>query len=313
MNDLGPGNGIMEVENAGPVSITLKIRDIPAPLRHTTGITLYQNSDRIDIQNEITQNFGAQGDNPPAWAFSFNLDSPDIWHEEVGDIIRAKLEPTGHYAKNHARYDWLTLNHFVDITSGSQGVTLANSDCLFMKTGNSTLTFLDSTTPQISVLAGGQIDGAKLGILNQGGDRYFLQRFALRTHGTYDQTQAMRFGLEHQNPLVTGAVRGSSPAFQETSFSLLTISDPNVILWALKPAEEGVTQGGVTVRIWNMSPAKSDFTVTMKEWNLAGAKKATHIETPIGDARVSRQKLLGAVAGNAMETYLLKLTASKSQ
>jgi alpha-mannosidase len=290
------------------VSVTLKVRDVPTPLKHTTRITLYNHSNRIDIQNEITQNFSSQGDAPPVWAFSFNLDSPDIWHEEVGDVIRTKLEPIGHYARNHARYDWLTLNHFADISSGQRGVTLANSDCLFLKTGGSTLASLDSATPQINVLVGGQIDGAKLGILNQGGDSYFLQRFALQTHGAYSQAQAMRFGLEHQNPLVTGLVRGTADSFDEKSFSLLSISDPNVLLWSLKPAEDGVTQAGIALRVWNQSDASSNFEVAWKRCKIVAAKRATHIETPTGDDKVDRNLLLGTAAGHALETYLLQIS-----
>ena len=263
INDLGPGSGIIEVENAGVVSATLKVKDVPTPLMHTTRITLYRNSDRIDIRNEITQNFGSLGDNPQTWTFSFNLNPPDIWHEEVGDVIRAKLQPDGHYSGNHARYDWLTLNHFADMSSGSKGVTLANADCLFMKTGKSSLTLLDTTTPQINIMVGGQVDGSRLGIYNQGGDSHFLQRFAIRTHSAYDQAAAMKFGLEHQNPLVAGPVTGNSASYPDKSYSLLRISDPNLLLWAVKPAEDGIANAGITLRVWNMSDSTSNFTAKM--------------------------------------------------
>jgi alpha-mannosidase len=309
INDLGTGRGAIEVENAGIVSATLRVRNVPSPLMHTTRVTLYRHSDRIDIRNEITQNFGSVGDDPPSWAFSFNLSAPDLWHEEVGEVIRAKLQPGGHYAGDHARYDWLTLNHFADISSGAVGVTLANADCLFMKRGNSTLTSLDTTTPQINVMVGGQVDGSKLGIYNQGGGSYFLQRFALRTHGAFNQTSAMQFGLEHQNPLVTGPVTGASASFNEKSYSLLALSDPNVLMWALKPAEDGISNAGVALRVWNMSGAESNFTVRLAGCIVASAKQATHIETPTGDAQVSDRALVATVAGHAMETYLLKPVA----
>jgi len=41
---------------------------------------------------------------------------------------------------------------------------------------------------------------------------------------------------------VTGLITGGG-ALPEKSFSLLKISNPNMLLWALKPAEEGVTNG----------------------------------------------------------------------
>ena len=75
INDLGEGTGSLEVENRGPVSVTLKATS-SAVLSHTTRITLLRDSRRIDIRNEITQNFPSIGDHPPRWAFSFDLDAP---------------------------------------------------------------------------------------------------------------------------------------------------------------------------------------------------------------------------------------------
>ena len=64
INDLGAGSGNLEVENVGPVSVTLKATS-PAVLSHTTRITLLKDSRRIEIRNEITQNFHSVGDSPP--------------------------------------------------------------------------------------------------------------------------------------------------------------------------------------------------------------------------------------------------------
>jgi alpha-mannosidase len=126
------GNAI-EVENSGPVSVTLKcVSNAGRP--HTTRITLYRDSDRVEIRNEITENFS----DVRRWAFSFNLASPDVHTEEVGAIIRTKTKSHGgDYADTHARYDYLTLNHFADIADGAngRGVTLANADCAFAQLG----------------------------------------------------------------------------------------------------------------------------------------------------------------------------------
>ena len=208
LNDLG-GNrtGNIIIENTGPVSTTLRA-DSVSPLQHTTRVTLFANSNRVEVSNAITQNFG----NLNTWSYSFDINSPDVWHEEVGAVIRGKLLANGgHYSPRNARYDWLTMNHFADISDGAAnnfGVTVSNADDFFMKLGASTSSNLDTTTPQINVLAGGQIDGSSLGILNQGGDSYFTQRFALQTHGAFGQTAAMKFALEHQNPLVATFVDG---------------------------------------------------------------------------------------------------------
>ena len=120
INDLGDGQGVIEIEQDGPLSSTLIIHS-SAPLKHITRITLYHQIDRISIRNEITENFSSEGDFPPQWAFSFDIHSPDIWHEEIGAVIRARLlDNGGHYSPVHARYDWLTLNHFADINDSDR-------------------------------------------------------------------------------------------------------------------------------------------------------------------------------------------------
>ena len=91
---------------------------------------MFNGSRRIEIRNDITQNFDATN----TWGFGFELTSPDVWHEEVGAVIRAKLTSNGgHYSPRNARYDWLTMNHFADMTGSGVGVTLSNADCSFMQ------------------------------------------------------------------------------------------------------------------------------------------------------------------------------------
>jgi alpha-mannosidase len=302
INDLNStDSGNRTVENAGPVSTTL-LATVSGSLNRTTRITLFRGLRRIDIRNDINQNF----DSTFTWGFGFNLDSPDVWHEEIGAVIRAKLlSQGGHYSDraNNSRYDWLTLNHFADMGSGGVGVTLSNADCCFMKLGNSTANTLDTDTPQISVLVGGRVVNGNNGLPNQGGDTHFLQRFALQTHDAYDPVAAMKFALEHQNPLVTGVVTGGG-AYPETSYSLVTISDPNVLLWALKPAEDGISWG-VTARVWNLSTSPTSFSLGLSSGPIFYAWHTTHIETPLESAIVANGALSADIAANQLKTFRL--------
>lgn len=298
------GSAIL-VENSGPVSVTLKCAS-SAGRQHTTRITLYRDSDRVELRNEITENFA----DVRHWAFSFKLPAPDVHTEEVGAVIRAKTQADGgDYADTHARYDYLTLNHFADITDGAnaRGVTLANADCAFVRLGRSTPDALDTATAQLNVLAGGQVDGAWLGIRKQNGATYFLQRFALRPHGAYDPVAAMKFGLEQQNPLVTGAVLGTGHSpYPATTYSLLNSSHPGVLLWALKPHDDGIACG-VIARLWNVSAAAATTELTLAP-GLAGAHRTTHIETDLEALPLTATGALSAtLARQQMQTYLLKL------
>jgi len=305
LNDLAPndaaGNSVV-VANAGPVSVTLRCVS-KAGLDHTTAITVYRDSDRVDIENRITANFA----DVRHWAFSGNFAEPDVHAEEVGAIIHAKLRSRGgDYADSHARYDYLTLNHFADMTDGAgvAGLTISNRDCSFAKLGKSTPAALDTITAQLNVLAGGQIDGPGLGIPSQNGATEFLQRFALRPHGAYDPVAAMRFALEHQNPLVAAPVigDGTSP-YPATTYSLLTISNPGVLLWALKPAEEGI-EAGIIARVWNLAPTSGNYTVSFAP-GLSEARRVTHIETNLGVLPVADGRVSSPIAAAQLQTLRL--------
>jgi alpha-mannosidase len=307
LNDLG-GNrgGRIVVENVGPVSVTLRAES-SSPLEHVTRVTMYRNSSRVDVVNEIKQNFT----DVRTWAYSFDINSPDVWHEEVGAVIRGKLLANGgHYSPKNARYDWLTMNHFADITDGggSFGVTLSNADAYFMKLGSSGVSSLDTATPQFNVLAGGRIDGPGLGIANQGGDIYFMQRFSLQPHGAFNQTSAMKFSLEHQNPFVTGMIEGlgtQTRQYPANNFSFVTISDPNVLLWALKPAEDGISRG-IVARVWNQGNSAVNYSLGLSR-AITSAERLTHIETAIDPATVSGGQLNASINQQQIQTHLLKV------
>ncbi|MBZ0287462.1 MAG: hypothetical protein K8I30_07595, partial [Anaerolineae bacterium] len=315
VNDFGTHGGTtsLSVVDAGPVSVTLMAVVTGSTYVDITAyITLFRDSSRIDIRNYITENFGSL----QTWSFGFNLSAPDLWHEEVGAIIRARRADgtanAGHYAMSHARYDWLTLNHFADMTgTGPFGVTLSNWDCQYVNLGNSSPTSLDIVTPRLQVLAGGQVDGGQWGIRNQGLDALFLQRFALQTHGAYDPAAAMRFSLEHQNPLVAGEVTGGNQ-YPETNFSLLSTSNPNVLLWALKPADDGIGEGVIT-RWWNVTNANQNLAFSLPGAPITSAEKVSHIETPQGAATVNAGVLQSAFAPQQMQTFLLQVSNASSQ
>jgi alpha-mannosidase len=300
LNDLGSASGSLRLENAGPVSVTL-VATSSGPLAHTTRVSLMRGSDRVAIQNEVTQNFGGT----QYWRFNINVTNPTVRHEEVGAILTARLTTNGgDYAPRNARYDGLTLNHFADMSGAEDvGLTISNADAYFMTLGSSTPNLLDTTTSRISVMLGSSLRPSNP-ILNQAGDSYFMQRFALQTHGSYDQASAMRFALEHQSPPTIGLVSGGSGnPYPETSYSYLSISDPNVLLWALKPSDEGISEG-VVARVWNLAPSAKTFTINLSQ-PIGAAKRITHIETDIADATVQGGALASSVAQQQLLSFRL--------
>lgn len=283
LNDLGSGDvdsgKPIEVENAGPVSVTLKANS-NYPIEHTVRVTLFANSPRIEIENSIDANFG----DVKTWAFSFDLNNPTTRHEELGAVITVKTENSGgHYASQNARYDWQTFNHFANLSEADYGVTISNLDCSFFKLGRSSVYTLDENASQISALAGGRVDkkwedGGYLGFPNQNGETCFHYHFALSTHqSAFDAVESMKFSLEHQNPLITGEVTGSKSAYKHDEYSLLSVSDSSVLLWSVKPSEEGIDDGVIT-RFWNF---KNEHVNTVVNFStpIKRAWQTTHIET----------------------------------
>lgn len=305
INDPGPGSGTIEAENTGNVSASLRIKS-SSPLVHETVVTLYRDSSRIDIRNEIRQNFsGLQ-----TWDFNVNLDDPLLRHEEIGAVLLARRTTDGgHYSPKAARTDWLTLNHFADLSAGETGLTVSSPDLSFVRRGASTPTFLDTRTPRISILAGGQADGPGLGIPNQGGDSFFLQRFALETHGAFDAVEAMRFALEHQNPLTAGEVTGGTK-YPAAAFSLLTPTAPGVFVWAVKPAEN-TARGGIVVRLWNQTAAETSFSLGFNGFEILNASRTSLIETPLETASFLGSLLSGTVPGFGWRAYHLELNGDE--
>ncbi|MFD2934775.1 glycosyl hydrolase-related protein [Spirosoma flavum] len=315
------------VENAGSVSVTLKAVS-PVPVPHTVRVTLFTNSrtrtggpagpPRIEIEDSIQANFK----DVKTWAFSFNLNNPTTHHEELGAILTAKKETRGgHYAAQNARLDWQTFNHFADMSEKrgadqAYGVTLSNIDCSFFKLGKSTVDSLWEQSSQLNALAGGQIDTKRedkgvLGIPGQNGQTSFLYKFALTTHSTdFEPVAAMKFSLEHQNPLVAGAITGETDMYPSKTFSLLNIGNPTrsgdaVLLWSLKPSEDGINEG-LIARLWNVAnkPAIPTLTTTLP---IRQAWQTTHIETNERVLKPVGKQVQVRFAPNQLNTYRLQL------
>lgn len=301
LNDLGVGNGPVVLESTGPVSTTLSVTAAGAPA-HRTRVTLYAGVDRVEIENTITQNFS----DPLMYASAFELTGATLRHEEVGMIARvARAAQGGDYADENARTDYLTFGHFADFSLASRGVTLSNADGSFFQAGNSTTDELDSTTPSLAAVVGMRIDVDHRGIPNQGGDSQFLNRFALRRHGAFDGPAAMRFALEHQNPLVparlTGGAAGPLPG---GTFSFVSLPSADLVLWALKPAEEGIG-AGIVARVWNLAEGQRTLQLSLPLEPQFAATRTTHVETDLAPASVVGGALTDVLARQEMRTYRL--------
>jgi len=281
LHDIGSGSGSAVLDHSGPVSTTVHV-DAGGSPSHSSYLTVFHNEiHRVEMEGQVTENFGGKVE----VEYSFDLPNFVARHEEVGQISTiARKSDGGDYSDDKARLDYLTFNHFVDFSNEERGVTISNRDASYFKMGNSTYTNLDTSTPSLRAVVGMQVDGQSLGILNQGGDSFFRNRFALHPHGQYDQTEAMRFSLEHQNPLVATRVTGGELApLPSDRKSVVGVGNRDVIVWALKPAEEGMETGGAIARLWNVSDELTGAAFSMPGFPFIAAKETSHIETDEND------------------------------
>ncbi len=87
----------------------------------------------------------------------------------------------------------------------------------------------------------------------------------------------MKFAMEHQNVLTTGMVTGNKSVNAPPSFSLVNVSNPDVLLWSIKPSEEGITNG-LIIRLWNVKNDGGQASVKLY-MPVSSAWQTTHIET----------------------------------
>jgi alpha-mannosidase len=301
-NDLGSAiqdsSGQITMIDEGGVSITIQCES-SSPIKHISKITVFKSIPRIDIQNEIHQNFGT----PQHYTYSFNIDNPTMWHEEIGAIIKAKTASEGgHYADTNARYDYLTSNHFANVSNKDFGLTVSNLNCLFLKLGESTAKKLDSRSSQLRFLAGGQIDkDLNLGIIDQDGDSLFHHSLSLIPHsGPYNQNASMKKAMEHQNPFVTASL-SEGKKYPEKQHSFLKVNNSNLILWTLKPGEDN----GTVVRFWNMNNHSVDAMLNFdKKPTLAEA--VTHVETPVKQLSILKDAVKCSFSKQELCTFKIK-------
>ena len=129
------------------------------------------------------------------------------------------------------------------------------------------------------------------------------QRFALSAHNKFNQTESMRFALEHQNPPISGWLRQGS-GFPEQTDSLLGVTNPKLLLWSLKVAEDGAEKGIVT-RFWNLSDQPEEYQVQLKS-AMRGAWTTTHTERDLAALPVLGNGVNAKAAAHQIQTLRLE-------
>jgi alpha-mannosidase len=94
----------------------------------------------------------------------------------------------------------------------------------------------------------------------------------------------------------------------DKSYSLLGNSNPDVLLWALKPAEDGA-ESGLIARFWSPGDKAQAFTLSL-DGGIASAARTTHIETDLAPLPVAGGRVQGQAAPTQIVTLRLVPSAS---
>ena len=274
------GTGSLSSENVGPVSATVKVT-ITGRMVY---VTLFRDTDRVNIENVIS---ASQTGTVRGFSYTFADSGSGLdWRfEELGAVAKPGLTGNGGNFLYGTRADYMQPNSFVGGTRGAGGYTyyMSNLESQAVKFGSSTASAFSLPTKTIQLVTTG--DPAGGGITNQADETSFTFKYALRGDtATFSGATAMRFALQAQNPLRALALPQSQSGTRYNSStysaSLVRLSDPDLIVTALKPVEEEYR--GLMLRLWNPTTSSKSASIT---WDTAAIpadmSEMTGIETNI--------------------------------
>ena len=281
------------------------VRSITGPPSRTVRVTLFAGVDRIEIDNDITSSSTALR----TYRFAANLSSPaDPLRGSRRDRAARAGRQTGDFLPG-TRADYMTLNHFVDSRRGEHVPRYALELGRLRDAGRQQHDDRASTLPTstVRVLATGNPAASQ--ITDQGGDAAFRTQFALfGASGAYSGPQAMRDSLAHQNPLRPIALaRNQAGALTAATTSFLSVSSPNVVVTAVKPAEEG--DRGIIARVWELAGSATNLTLDASAFGPSAGFATTLIETDLGSLPMVGGSVTTNIGANEMKTFRFPLAA----
>lgn len=266
------GAATIEIGRTGPVSGSLIVRtQAPGCPQITQEVILYSGIKRIDIANRVLK------DSTPLletfFAFPFAYDKPGFKYEGPLSVIEPLVDQ---FPGSNTEY--YSVQHWADVTDGKTGVTLTSVDAPMMQFGGMWPLYVSQAhhgfTPPNFDHPFHTAKDVKKGhiysfvLLNnyrtnfsptQVGDLLF--RYSITSHpGGWEKSDACRFGYSASLPLISATVEGKCDAGLPASPTFCEIDQPNILLLALKRAEDG---HGLIVRVLETKGRDTDVAVTL--------------------------------------------------
>jgi alpha-mannosidase len=259
----------------GPVASSLVLRSKAKPCPEIQQeIVLYENVKRIDIVNRLKKDETCE---PEALYFAFPF------HVEGGkfrfEIADGTMSPETEQLPGTTR-DWQAIQHWVEIAGPKQSVVWSPIEAPLVEFGDINtgkwLKKLDLTNTSLYSYAMNNYWMTNFKA-SQGGA--FVFRYAITSRsGGADLLQSSRFGWEVHTPFAAAWLpeknKGSLP---EPAASFFSVDKPNVIIQAIKQAEDG---DGIVVRLREIAGIEAQVKIASP---LFKSDTVTYTATDIGE------------------------------
>jgi hypothetical protein len=253
------GHTLADIEihpvNCGAIQASLLITGRALRCSAESIITLYRDLDKIVIRNRLEKEPSCERQEL-YYLFPFNVPDRQYHYDCAGSILVPGLQRLGGDHIDGAGLEVYSTRNFIDVSNADYGVTLVPHDSYLFQLGKPTYDLMpDGPEPgNATVWALVLTNHAYAEILrDQGGNKSFSFCFSLTSHsGGFDAVQALRFGWGENNPLLCGTPQTVLPeGFPDGQVPILECGPDNVVITALKPAEDG--DGSMILRLWEIS------------------------------------------------------------
>jgi alpha-mannosidase len=281
-----PGSDLKGLQRNGPVRVSIKERgpliaslliesDAPGCRKLTREIRLHAPLNYVEIINTVDKE-PVRTKEGVHFGFGFNVPDATVRMDVPWGVVRPETDQIPGACKN-----WFTVQRWVDISNKDYGVTWATPDAPLVEVGGITANligslsdpkvWMDHIQPSATIYSWAMNNHWHTNYrADQEGPTVF--RYFIFPHEQFNQNQAAIRGLQCSQPLIVAPARGEVPKTPP-----LRISNPNVMVSAFKPSEDGKA---VVVRLFGASGQNEKVELTWPDrapaatWLSNGSERA---------------------------------------
>jgi alpha-mannosidase len=235
-NRFSPEHAQIKIILSGDVATIISVKSTPKQaVLLNQEIYIYNHIKKIEIINHYNK---IETNDPEAiyFAYPFNVPQGQIMQEIAnGTMIPEKEELPG------ASRDWMAVQQWIDISNKNYGILFSTIEAPMVQyceinTGK-WLERLDITNQTVFSYAMNNYWFTNFKV-SQGGEHDF--RYIISSHkGDLNKVSATRFGFEQFYPLMAQYIENPNTGKYPESYSFFNIDQNNIIIQAIKQAEDG--------------------------------------------------------------------------